>query len=174
MAAPTTLLLDVAFYFLATLYYRERMVGPAAERVGETVMAKLPQFALFSLVLCAGCAAAVLWSRRVAFGGTLVAAGVAVVGAVESYLAGLPSVLAVALLGIAVILFALGWSAARNRDRAAWAFLATLSWVLVIFTFFGAPLVRTRAGIDLWPVMLVPALFVIIAVGLYRLKPDYA
>ena len=96
------------------------------------------------------------------------------VGAVESYLAGLPSVLAVALLGIAVILFALGWSAARNRDRAAWAFLATLSWVLAIFTSFGAPLVRTRAGIDLWPVMLVPALFVIIAVGLYRLKPDYA
>lgn len=98
-----------------------------------------------------------------------VASLVAAVGALQS---DIQITLVISLLVLGVLLPALAWLS-WGRNRAAWAFLVSLSIVLGIMTLFGAPKVRNLVGIPLAAALIIPGAFAVAAFCLSALGHRY-
>ena len=190
IAGASLVLITGAFVFLARLYYKKKLIGdlidvdPATEQQAITLAWSYVKatyfwsFATFSITGTAAVTTAVLWPREVGHG-LAAAYGVALLIAGAKILATspMPPLVGILLLGIGGLMLALAWASWKKLDRAAWAFLFSLSGALTIVMFFGTPRIRaTLANPDVPPlfnVLVLPAVMAAIAVACYRMRRTY-
>jgi hypothetical protein len=75
-----------------------------------------------------------------------------------SFEKGIQPTLGVSLLVAGLLLPALAWLS-LTRSRGGWSFLISACVVLGIMTLFGAPKVRTLAGVNIGVALIIPVLF---------------
>lgn len=97
------------------------------------------------------------------------ASAAAAVGAVQIKL---QPTLVISLIAIGVALPLLAWRSWKG-NRAAWAFLVSLSIVLGIMTLFGAPKVRNLVGVSLGVALVIPLSMAVAAFCLSSLSDRY-
>lgn len=94
------------------------------------------------------------------------------VGGVASFAKGLPPVMAVTLLAVGVLLFALAWRS-WQYSRPAWSFLIALVGVFGTVMLFGAPKVAHLLGINLFAALVFPIVQGACVAALAGLGRDY-
>jgi hypothetical protein len=178
--------LNGAFVILGREYYRSKLaedllIGGDDDLVDEAAMKAmwhtlLYAYSVFSFAGVAALAGAMLKPREVAHGLAVAFGAVFLGSGVLILMRGqMPALVGVFQGSIGALMLRLAWSSYKQKDRAAWAFLLSLSAVLAGATFFGAP--RIKGAMDapsLWFVLLIPFLLVAQAVALYRSRNEYA
>jgi hypothetical protein len=191
IAGSALVLITGAFVFLARLYYKKKLLGdlidvdPATERAAIELAWTLVKdtyfwsFATFSLVGTAAVTTAVLWPREVGHGlAALYGVAFLIAGGKLLVASPMPPLVGILLVGLGGLMLALTWASYTKLDRAAWAFLFSLSGALTIIMFFGTP--RIRATLtdeppppELFNVLVLPAVMAAIAVACFRMRRTY-
>jgi hypothetical protein len=167
-------LLNVAFFFLSSRYYADKVAsyGPAGYGDAELAHTRLT-FALFTGVTVAVASAAAFQAW---YGGFIISflAGAAALVAGGGAIAGhLHPILAATLFVVGTVFLLLGYVAAAYRSRAAWAFLVGLNMMSVATTLFGATKIRNALGTGLWTALIVPGLFCVAALSLISVRTAF-
>ena len=154
--------LVAVFYVMALRYYQARTAsfvpgsGEVILSAKARVLKALPSFVTFAVVGGALVGAAVSWPRRASLALPLVLGTLALLGAVMGW--GHVPALTIIVLASTFALTLLGVRSMTRGSRAAWAMAIALTGVLGVVTLFGAPKMRTLMGLEIWFVLLIPAL----------------
>lgn len=166
-------LLNLAFYFLSTMYFEDRAAtyGMASD---ATIRSARTAFAV--MTGCVGLTAIIAQfaTRYVAHGLAILVGILAIVGAVAAGMKDFHPVLPVALGLIGFLLLALATFSFLWRSRAAWAFLISTCGVGALVTLFGATKVRNAVDVSLYHALIVPGILVVATVMLIALSDEYA
>ncbi|MGE0548715.1 MAG: hypothetical protein AB7O24_13560 [Kofleriaceae bacterium] len=106
-------------------------------------------------------------------GMTGVAGVLALVASIAGAVHGIPKLLAVALAVLGGLFLVLTWKSLRERNRAAWAFLVSLSLMTAVSGLFGAPKLRNAAEIPLGAALLVPVLMTFTTIALASIRRHF-
>lgn len=181
-------LLQLAFVVLSRFYYLDKLEGvyeamdvaepeamASSAAWASTKATYFYSFLTFSLATMGALTAAILWPRHVAHGLATLFGVVFLVGAGFALRSHMPTLVGIFQAALGALLLRLTWSSFRNKDRAAWAFLFALAAVLTVTLLFGTPRIRVAVREPpLWYVMSIPGVMAALAVGLYRVRKDYA
>jgi hypothetical protein len=168
------LLLNVAFYFLAGIYYDGKMAGQGllGTITNNTVTATRISFAVFTGSVAVLLVGAMFIPRYIGHGLAGVAGVASLIASISAFQAGMPNALSVALLVLAGLFPVLVWRSLLH-SRAAWSFLVSLCWVLAVVLLFGAPKVRSKIDIGLWTAMIIPGVLFVAGVALVFVRREY-
>ncbi|MGE0870522.1 MAG: hypothetical protein AB7P03_18300 [Kofleriaceae bacterium] len=106
-------------------------------------------------------------------GMTAIAGVAALVASIAGSVHGIPKLLGVSLAILGGLFLVLTWASMRHKSRAAWAFLVSLSLMTAVSGLFGAPKLRTEAGIPLAAALLVPAIMVCTTIVLANIRRHF-
>jgi hypothetical protein len=164
-------ILNVAFYFLSSLYYEDRaaIYGPIAALEIEHVRSS---FAWFTGALSAASILVVMVPLWAGLGLAGAASLVALAGGILATSRGMTPVLPASLLVSGAVLVPLIWRTWAG-SRAAWAFLIGMISVLAVVMLFGATKLRTELGVRLYSALIIPGLLTVATVALARVRGDY-
>jgi hypothetical protein len=146
------------------------------EAWARTIYTFTHSYLAFAVIGTAAVVSALLWSRYVAHGlAAMFGVGYAASGVMILVRTQMPPLVGVFQLAIGALLLRLAYASWKQKDRAAWAFLLSLSAVLAGATLFGAPRIKAAmAAPGLWWVLIIPFLFTAQGIALYTSRRDYA
>jgi len=157
--------LNAAFYPLSELYFdAHRNLSPTDIRWA---------FAQFTLAVALASFAVAVAPRVISHISAAILGLANVIAGLISLGSGLTPVLGLALVIGGGTMVALAYFSYYRRSRAAWAFLASLTFVFGTCLLFGAPKVRALVGIGLWTAMIFPGLKFVTMVGLFMIRGEY-
>jgi len=178
--------LVLGYFLLGREYYRSKLEDDLLLAGDEDLIAEAAwdatvatffyAYLTFALVGTAALTSAMLWPRYVghvlatAFGVIYLGSGATIISR-----GSMPPLVGVFQAVIGGVLLRLAWASWKHKDRAAWAFLLSLSAVLAGAMFFGAPRIKAAMNAPgLWYVLIVPFVLIAQAVALYRSRAEYA
>ena len=167
-------LLNVAFFFLSGFYYKDKQAtqGLMSNITADTITNTRLSFAVFSGSVSILLIAAMFIPRWIGHGLAGAAGAASLIASIGAFQAGMPNALSVALLVLSAMFPLLVWRSLL-KSRAAWAFLASLCWVLAVVLLFGAPKVRSKMDIGLWTAMIIPGVLFVAGVALTAVRREY-
>lgn len=165
------LILNVAFYFLSSMYFDDRVkrFGPISD---ADMMAVRMAFAVFTGSVGIASIISTLAPRELGHGIASLAGLGSLYAAYGAYSRDMPGVLTVALVVLGLMFPLLVWRSLL-RSRAAWATLTSLCAVYGTVLLFGAPKVRGILGVGLWTALIIPGLLAVATVAMAMVRDDY-
>ena len=165
--------LNVAFYFLSTMYFEDRAAtyGMATPKV---IQATRTAFAIMSGTVGLAAVITQFAPRLVAHGLAAIVGITALVGAAGAGVKNFHPVLPIALglLGALILVFI--YFSLATKSRAAWSFLISTCAVGGLVTLFGATKIRNTADVSLYYALILPGILVVATIMLIGLADDYA
>jgi hypothetical protein len=165
------LLLNVAFFFLSTVYFNSKRNSLIAVDISDEHIANVRiQFVIFTGLVAGAMVAAVFAPKIVGHALSAAAGLTALVGAYFGFVQGMPTALPCALAVVGLVYPVLVWRS-LSGSRAAWSFQLALCYALALVLIFGAPKVRAQVGVGLW--MAMPGLLAVAGTALVWTRRDY-
>jgi hypothetical protein len=173
IVAVSIVLLNVAFHFLANMYYEDRAAtyGMASP---ESISATRMAFGIMTGTIGLAAIVTQFAPRLVAHGLAGVVGITALVGAAAAASKNFHPVLPIALGILGALILVLIYFSLATRSRPAWSFLVATCAVGGLVTLFGATKVRNTTDVSLFYALILPGILVVATLMLVALADDYA